>query len=185
MNITPLDGINRISPTQSNIVKPINNSVNTTIQSNLLSNSNEAFMNDVLSAFNSLGVDTTSLLTNSSTSSNFSNVATTQALTQFVQSLQVTLNQLNDQTTSSGNNPTPSTLQAGFNSFINDLSFLINNNSSNLQSSFDLLNNLLSSNSSTSTQTPSLSDFLSTMLNNLENSINNQNSIGTSIATGV
>lgn len=186
MNMTPINGVNTITPLNFNIVNPVTNQQSNTIQTNTSTSSNEAFMTDVLNAFDSLGLSTTSLLndTSSSTSSDFSSTATSEALTQFVQSLQVTLNQLSDQKTSTGNNPTPPELQAGFNSFINDLSFLINNNDSGLQSNFDFLTSLLSNPSSTS-QTPSLSDFLSTMLSNLENNIINQNSIGTSITTGV
>lgn len=184
MNMAPINGVNTVTPLDSSIVTPVNNQKSNTIQTNTPTAANEAFMADVLNAFNSLGLSSTSLLTDSSTSSDFSNVATTEALTQFVQSLQVTLNQLNDQQTSTGNNPTPPELQAGFNSFINDLSFLINNNNSGLQSNFNFLTSLLSNPSSTS-QTPSLSDFLSMMLSNLENNILNQNSVGTSITTGV
>ena len=147
-------------------------------------------MADVVKAFELFRFNVSVLLTSNSGSDFSSSV--TQALTDFVHSLQVVLNQIQaNQTPPTDNgevtNPPPTDAQTGFNNFINDLFFLINNNTSSpLQSNFDFLVNLLSPNSPTVGQNPSLSDFLSMMLINLQNNeVNNQNDAGTSIATEV
>ena len=125
MNVTPLDGVNEVTPIEFNKVNPINNAINNTIQTNLLFRTDEAFKTDVVKAFRRFGFNLSGLLsTTSNNSSGFANLAVAQALTEFVHSLQATLNQMQTEQTNNDNpvddnsNPIPPDQQAGFNNSI-------------------------------------------------------------------
>ena len=195
MNITPLEGINKVKPVESTIVNPVNVEFNNSIQANLTYPSDEAFLRDVVLAFQGFGFNVNSLINfDNSNFLGFANVAINQSLTAFVRSLQASLNltqaqetQTNNGNSVSNNNQTSTTQEPGFSNFINDLLFLISNNNSNnqfgLQSNFNNLINLLLPNSPGVSQSPTIDTFLAMMLANLQNGINNQNQIGTSIHT--
>lgn len=188
MNMTPINRVDEITPITRDTVRPVTNDINLIIPSNGngIFRSDEAFMNDIIRAFENFGLNiSANLALNNNTSledSTHSNI--TQALENFVHNLQAVLNQIQTPPTEphSENPPIKEELQTGFMNFIKDLNFLLSSSSNTeLDSSFNSLVGALIPNS-TNTENPKLSEFLNMMLINLNNDNNNQNSIGTSFS---
>jgi hypothetical protein len=199
MNITPIDRVDEVPPIQTNIVTPIANEISLTIPNNILFRSDEAFMVDIIRAFEQFGFNISAnlALNNNTTLDDSTNTTVSDVLDKFVHSLQAALNQIQTPSSSPREeneevNPNPSTqaseTDTGFTNFISDLLFLMNTNSSTntqLQSNFDTLVRSLLPNSSAVTGNPSLSEFLNMMITDANDDQNNQHDAGTTFATKV
>jgi hypothetical protein len=204
MNVTPISGTNNVTPVQPNQDNElvINYPTPTNVPNKTQWLSQEAFMLDVINAFQNFGFNILDNLgvnnTNNTNSLLSNNMSLSEALNNFVYSLQAALNQASQTGAPNQEEPTgqENPNNQGFNNFATDLLLLslLNNNNSSLindnninsnpllQSNFNTLLSVLSTLSPTVTA-PTLNDFFNRMLNNLEKQINSLNNVGTSIST--
>ena len=206
MNVTPISGTNNITPVDNNNnFELIINNTTANAPNNTHWLTQEAFMLDVINTFQNFGFNLIDNLGVNATTNNAdallsTNITLSEALNNFVLSLQAALNQASTTNQTGTTNTTEQGAnadQTGFNNFATDLFLLslLNNNgltgtnniTSNplLQSNFDTLLNVLLPLSPGVTTSPNLNDFFNMMLNNLQILINNQNNVGTSISTTI
>lgn len=189
MNVSPISGVNYVTPMETDNNTPLVVEINKVMPvNNKQWFMQEAFMNDVINAFKNFGYTLLGNLAAANNAGSLLNV--NSALNNFVLSLQSALNQadsINNPTAEEDNKET-----AGYNHFAADLALLASLNNSTsisgnplLQSNYQELQSVLQPLTPAVTTTPTLSDFFNMMLNNLQKQINNQNNVGTSVSTSV